>query len=34
MEKERKITAPEWCEIEKVELVEGIKEGGEEWNTK
>ena len=29
MERERKIEAPEWCEIEKVEIVYGIKEGGE-----
>lgn len=31
MEKERKITAPEGCEIEKLMLLYGIKEGGEEW---
>lgn len=24
MEKERKITAPDWCEIEKVEIVDGV----------
>ena len=30
MEKERKIEAPEGCEIEKVELIYGIKEGGKQ----
>ena len=30
MEKERKITAPEGCEIEKLKPLYGIKEGGEE----